>query len=45
MSFSSDELARYQRHLSLAGFGPEAQATLQSSRVLVIGTEGALPGA
>jgi len=40
MSFSPDELARYQRHLSLAGFGPEAQATLQSSRVLVIGAGG-----
>lgn len=40
MSFTTDELARYQRHLSLAGFGPEAQATLQSSRVLVIGAGG-----
>jgi molybdopterin/thiamine biosynthesis adenylyltransferase/rhodanese-related sulfurtransferase len=40
MSFSPDELARYQRHLSLAGFGPEAQAKLQSSRVLVIGAGG-----
>ena len=40
MSFSPDELARYQRHLSLAGFGPEAQAALQRSRVLVIGAGG-----
>jgi len=40
MPFSSDELARYQRHLSLAGFGPEAQSALQRSRVLVIGAGG-----
>lgn len=40
MSFSPDELARYQRHLSLAGFGPEAQAKLQAARVLVIGAGG-----
>jgi adenylyltransferase/sulfurtransferase len=40
MSFTPDELARYQRHLSLAGFGPEAQAKLQSARVLVIGAGG-----
>ena len=40
MSFTPDELARYQRHLSLAGFGPEAQAALQRSRVLVIGAGG-----
>jgi molybdopterin/thiamine biosynthesis adenylyltransferase/rhodanese-related sulfurtransferase len=40
MSFTADELARYQRHLSLAGFGPEAQASLQRSRVLVIGAGG-----
>ena len=40
MSFTSDELARYQRHLSLSGFGPEAQAKLQASRVLVIGAGG-----
>jgi len=40
MSFTADELARYQRHLSLAGFGPEAQAALQRSRVLVIGAGG-----
>ena len=40
MSFSPDEIARYQRHLSLAGFGPEAQAKLQVARVLVIGAGG-----
>jgi adenylyltransferase/sulfurtransferase len=40
MSFTTDELARYQRHLSLAGFGPVAQASLQRSRVLVIGAGG-----
>ncbi|MDR0353387.1 MAG: HesA/MoeB/ThiF family protein [Opitutaceae bacterium] len=38
--FTSAELARYQRHLSLAGFGPEAQAALKRSRVLVIGAGG-----
>ena len=40
MSFTPDELVRYQRHLSLSGFGPEAQAKLQASRVLVIGAGG-----
>ena len=40
MSLAPDELLRYQRHLSLAGFGPEAQAKLQSARVLVIGAGG-----
>ncbi len=40
MTFSHDELARYQRHLSLAGFGPEAQEKLKAARVLVIGAGG-----
>jgi molybdopterin/thiamine biosynthesis adenylyltransferase/rhodanese-related sulfurtransferase len=40
MSFTAEELARYQRHLSLAGFGPVAQTALQRSRVLVIGAGG-----
>lgn len=40
MRFTPDELARYQRHLSLAGFGPEAQAALKRGRVLVIGAGG-----
>jgi adenylyltransferase/sulfurtransferase len=38
--FSTDELERYQRQLSLAGFGPEAQARLRQGRVLVIGAGG-----
>jgi sulfur-carrier protein adenylyltransferase/sulfurtransferase len=40
MNFTAPELARYQRHLSLAGFGPEAQAKLKQGRVLVIGAGG-----
>lgn len=40
MSFSPEELARYQRHLSLAGFGPAAQAKVKAGRVLVIGAGG-----
>jgi sulfur-carrier protein adenylyltransferase/sulfurtransferase len=40
MSFTSDEITRYQRHLSLVGFGPDAQTALKSSRVLVIGAGG-----
>ncbi len=40
MSFSPDELARYQRHLSLAGFGPAAQEKLKRGSVLVIGAGG-----
>ena len=40
MDFSADELARYQRHLGLAGFGPAAQARLRASSVLVIGAGG-----
>lgn len=38
--FSRDELARYQRHLSLTGFGPGAQGKLKKSSVLVIGAGG-----
>lgn len=38
--FSPDEINRYQRHLSLSGFGPEAQAKLKAGRVLVIGAGG-----
>ncbi|AHF89125.1 UBA/THIF-type NAD/FAD binding protein [Opitutaceae bacterium TAV5] len=34
------ELARYARQLSLAGFGPDAQAALKRARVLVIGAGG-----
>src|SRR5437868_7845418 len=40
MSFSKPELARYQRHLILPGFGPEGQEKLKQSSVLVIGAGG-----
>ncbi len=40
MSWSPDELLRYQRHLSLSGFGPEAQEKLKRGSVLVIGAGG-----
>lgn len=40
MNFSPDELVRYQRHLSLAGFGPAAQEKLKRGSVLVIGAGG-----
>lgn len=38
--FSQSQLERFQRHFSLAGFGPEAQVRLLDSRVLVIGAGG-----
>lgn len=38
--FSPDEVARYSRHLSLAGFGLAAQEKLQRGSVLVIGAGG-----
>jgi len=38
--FSGTELIRYQRHLGLAGFGPEAQSKLRASSVLVVGAGG-----
>lgn len=40
MSLSTDEIARYQRHLSLPGFGPAAQEKLKRGSVLVIGAGG-----
>jgi len=40
MTFTSKEIARYARHLSLKGFGPAAQEKLKASRVLVIGAGG-----
>ncbi len=40
MSFSKQELARYQRHLTLQGFGPAGQEKLKKSSVLVIGAGG-----
>lgn len=38
--FSAAELVRYQRHLGLEGFGPEAQTKLKSASVLVVGAGG-----
>src|SRR5580704_8674356 len=40
MPFSPEELQRYQRHLSLAGFGPAAQEKLKRGSVLVVGAGG-----
>jgi adenylyltransferase/sulfurtransferase len=40
MSLNPEEIARYQRHLSLVGFGPAAQERLKASSVLVIGAGG-----
>jgi adenylyltransferase/sulfurtransferase len=40
MALSREEVARYQRHLSLPGFGPAAQERLRSGKVLVIGAGG-----
>ncbi|HEX3729565.1 MAG TPA: HesA/MoeB/ThiF family protein [Opitutaceae bacterium] len=40
MSFTSSDLARYQRHFALAGFGPAAQEKLRRGTVLVIGAGG-----
>jgi adenylyltransferase/sulfurtransferase len=40
MNLNQQEIARYARHLSLAGFGPEAQEKLKRSCVLVIGAGG-----
>jgi len=40
MSLSISEIARYQRHLILPGFGLEAQEKLKASSVLVIGAGG-----
>lgn len=40
MAFTQDELARYARHLSLSGFGAQAQEKLKRARVLVIGAGG-----
>jgi adenylyltransferase/sulfurtransferase len=40
MPLSPEEIARYQRHLSLPGFGPAAQERLKSGSVLVIGAGG-----
>jgi sulfur-carrier protein adenylyltransferase/sulfurtransferase len=40
MPLNLEEIARYQRHLSLAGFGPERQEKLKAGSVLVIGAGG-----
>jgi adenylyltransferase/sulfurtransferase len=40
MSLTPEEITRYGRHLSLAGFGPQAQEKLKSASVLVIGAGG-----
>lgn len=40
MNFTPAEIARYQRHLSLSGFGPAAQMKLKEARVIVIGAGG-----
>jgi len=40
ITFSPDELARYNRHLIIPGFGPEAQQKLKAAKVLVVGTGG-----
>ncbi len=40
MALSREEIARYQRHLSLPGFGPAAQERLGAATVLVIGAGG-----
>ncbi|MFH1008783.1 MAG: molybdopterin-synthase adenylyltransferase MoeB [Candidatus Latescibacterota bacterium] len=37
---SSEEILRYQRHLTLPGFGEKAQRKLKETRVLVIGAGG-----
>ena len=40
MNLLPEEIQRYRRHLSLRGFGPEAQERLKASTVLVIGAGG-----
>lgn len=40
MALNPEEVARYQRHLSLPGFGAGAQERLKSSSVLVVGAGG-----
>jgi molybdopterin/thiamine biosynthesis adenylyltransferase/molybdopterin converting factor small subunit len=38
--FTKEELARYNRHIIIPGFGMEAQQKLKTARVLVIGSGG-----
>jgi len=40
MALTPEEIGRYQRHLSLAGFGTAAQERLKAASVLVIGAGG-----
>jgi adenylyltransferase/sulfurtransferase len=40
MALTPAEISRYQRHLSLAGFGPAAQERLKAGSVLVVGAGG-----
>jgi len=40
VSFSKEELARYNRHIIIPGFGIEAQQKLKAAKVLVIGSGG-----
>jgi len=40
IQFSTAELSRYQRHLSIPGFGLEGQQKLKAAKVLVIGAGG-----
>ena len=40
MDLSQSELLRYQRHLTLPGFGETAQLQLKAARVLIIGAGG-----
>jgi adenylyltransferase/sulfurtransferase len=40
MPLTPEETSRYQRHLSLAGFGPAAQERLKAGSVLVVGAGG-----
>src|ERR1700689_868697 len=40
MALTPKEIARYERHLSLPGFGPRAQERLKAASVLVVGAGG-----
>jgi adenylyltransferase/sulfurtransferase len=40
INFSSEELARYNRHIIIPGFGLESQQKLKAAKVLVIGSGG-----
>jgi adenylyltransferase/sulfurtransferase len=40
MALTPNEIARYERHLSLPGFGPQAQERLRAASVLAIGAGG-----